>query len=314
MTPLLAAGKQGMEIAFAADPKVYDGRFANNVWLQELPHPITKLTWENAAMMSEATAKALDLEDGDVVEITYRDRHVEAPIMRVPGHADDAVTLPLGYGRTGAEKVAAGVGFNAGALRVSDALWFDRGVTLAKTDRQVEFSITQDHWTMAPDGRDTPPPAVEAHARRGAERRGRSSTRRSRSAARPGAPAAGHPQAGRLQRPAVQVGDGDRHADLAVGRIEDDGAAHALEVRGAVRRRSPPPPPPSGSEAPDELRRWDAHEVAYWITGRGSSARCATAIGSRSSPLAHAPRGGQLLVVPTLREASRRRLAARRAS
>jgi Fe-S-cluster-containing dehydrogenase component/anaerobic selenocysteine-containing dehydrogenase len=162
VTPLMAGEKQGMEIAFAADPKLYDGRFANSVWLQELPHPITKLTWDNAAMISEATAKQLDLEDGDVVEISYRDRHIDAPVMRVPGHADEVVTLPLGYGRTGAEKVAAGVGFNAGALRASDAFWFDRGVTLAKTDRRMTFSITQDHWTMAPDGRETPPPAVEA--------------------------------------------------------------------------------------------------------------------------------------------------------
>jgi molybdopterin-containing oxidoreductase family iron-sulfur binding subunit len=159
--PAMAAAKQGMEIAFASDPKVYDGRFANSVWLQELPHPITKLTWENAAMVSEGTAKALGLEDGDIVEISYRDRHVDAPIMLVPGHADDVVTLPLGYGRTGGEKVAAGVGFNAGELRVSDAPWFDRGVTLAKTDRKVRFSITQDHWTMSPDGRDIPPPAVD---------------------------------------------------------------------------------------------------------------------------------------------------------
>jgi Fe-S-cluster-containing dehydrogenase component len=164
VTPMLAkaSGKQGMEIAFAGDPKVYDGRFANNVWLQELPHPITKLTWENAAMLSEATAAALGLEDGDVVEVSYRDRRIDAPILRVPGHADDVVTLPLGYGRAGAESVAKGVGFNAGALRASDAPWFDRGVKLEKTGRSVEFSITQDHWTMAPDGRETPPPAVEA--------------------------------------------------------------------------------------------------------------------------------------------------------
>ena len=162
VTPMLATagGKQGMEVAFAADPKTYDGRFANNVWLQELPHPITKLTRENAAMVSETTAKSLDLEDGDVVEISLRDRRVQAPIMRVPGHADDSVTLPLGYGRTGGEKVATDVGFNAGALRVSDGFWFDAGVTLAKTERSVKFSITQDHWKMSPDGRETPPPVI----------------------------------------------------------------------------------------------------------------------------------------------------------
>jgi len=162
VAPMLAGGKQGLELSFVADPKIYDGRFANNVFLQELPHPITKLTWENAAMVSAATAKSLGLEDGDVVEITHRDRHIEAPVLLVPGHADDAVTLPLGYGRTGGEKVATGVGFNAGALRVSDGFWFDRGATLAKTDRRVRFSITQDHWKMSPDGRETPPPVIDA--------------------------------------------------------------------------------------------------------------------------------------------------------
>ena len=101
-TPLLPRGKQGMEIAFVADPKVYDGRFANNAWLQELPHPITKLTWDNAAMLVRGDgARRSALETGDIVEVSYRDRRIDAPVLVVPGHADDAVTLPLGYGRTG---------------------------------------------------------------------------------------------------------------------------------------------------------------------------------------------------------------------
>src|SRR4029079_9954625 len=106
VAPALGAARKGMEIAFASDPKMYDGRFANKVWLQELPHPITKLTWDNAAMICEATAKALGLEDRDIVEVSYRDARIDAPIMVVPGHADDCVTMPLGYGRTGAETVA----------------------------------------------------------------------------------------------------------------------------------------------------------------------------------------------------------------
>jgi MoCo/4Fe-4S cofactor protein with predicted Tat translocation signal len=162
VTPLLAKNKTGMEIAFQIDPKVYDGRFANNAWLQELPHPVTKVTWDNAAMISGPTAKQLDVETGDIVQITYRERMVEAPVMIVPGHVDDAVTLPLGYGREAGGAIAKGVGFNAGALRVSDAPWFDRGVTLTKTGRHYKFAITQDHWDMAPDGRETPPPAVAA--------------------------------------------------------------------------------------------------------------------------------------------------------
>jgi molybdopterin-containing oxidoreductase family iron-sulfur binding subunit len=158
------AHQAGLELAFVADPKLYDGRFANNAWLQELPHPITKLTWDNAAMLSETTAKSLQLETGDIVEVSYGDRRVDAPVMIVPGHVDDTVTLPLGYGRTaaGTGSVGKDVGFNAGALRTSDNPWYDRGATLAKTGRRFKFAITQDHWTMSPDGRVIPPPAVEA--------------------------------------------------------------------------------------------------------------------------------------------------------
>jgi molybdopterin-containing oxidoreductase family iron-sulfur binding subunit len=163
LTPMLARNKSGMEIAFAVDPKVYDGRFGNNAWLQELAHPITKLTWDNVAMISLATAKAVGVEDGDVVEVAYRDRRVEAPVLIVPGHADDAVTLPIGYGREGSENVARGVGFDAYALRTSDAPWFDRGVTLTRTGSRAKLAITQDHWKMNPDGRpEMPEPAVTA--------------------------------------------------------------------------------------------------------------------------------------------------------
>ena len=160
--PLLARSGAGLEIAFAIDPKVFDGRFANNAWLQELAHPITKLTWDNGLLLSETTAKGLEVETGDVVEITYRDRKVEAPALIVPGHADDAITLPLGYGRTATGHVGRAVGFNANELRTSDAPWFDRGATINKTGKRFKFAITQDHFTMSPDGRESPPPAVSA--------------------------------------------------------------------------------------------------------------------------------------------------------
>jgi MoCo/4Fe-4S cofactor protein with predicted Tat translocation signal len=160
LTPLLARKTDGFEIAFAVDPKVHDGRFANNAWLQELPHPITKVTWDNAAWLSPATAAGLGLVLGDRIEIEYRQRKLQAPVMIVPGHVDEAVSLGLGYGRAGAEEIARGVGFNAGQLRCSDAPWFDRGVSISKISGKYKFAITQDHWTMSPDGRDIPPPAV----------------------------------------------------------------------------------------------------------------------------------------------------------
>jgi MoCo/4Fe-4S cofactor protein with predicted Tat translocation signal len=163
--PLLArqAGQGGgLELAFAPDPKIFDGRFANNAWLQELPHPIIKLTWDNVAMLSQVTADRLGVETGDLLEISSRDRKLEAPAMIVPGHADDAITLPLGYGRVHTGHVGLAVGFNAGEVRASEAPWFDRGATVTNTGRHHRLAITQDHWTMSPDGRDIPPPAVEA--------------------------------------------------------------------------------------------------------------------------------------------------------
>ncbi len=162
--PLLAregtARGNGLEIAFALDPKVHDGRFANNAWLQELPQPVTKVTWDNAVLLSQATADRLGIDTGDWLTVSYKERTVDGPAMIVPGHADDAITLPLGYGRERVGHVGNGVGFNANAIRTSDAPWFDRGASVAVTGSKYKFAITQDHWTMSPDGRDIPPPAA----------------------------------------------------------------------------------------------------------------------------------------------------------
>jgi molybdopterin-containing oxidoreductase family iron-sulfur binding subunit len=149
----LARGPQagGLEIAFAVDHKIFDGRFGNNTWLQELPHPITKITWDNAVLVSFATAQALGVKTGDVVRVEIGDRNVSGPVYVQPGHADEAITVALGYGRKGTEATAR-VGFNAGLLRTSDAPWFARGVAVNKTSRGYRFGITQDHWSM--EGRD----------------------------------------------------------------------------------------------------------------------------------------------------------------
>jgi molybdopterin-containing oxidoreductase family iron-sulfur binding subunit len=146
LSKLPAAG--GLELAFTVDHKVFDGRFSNNAWLQELPHPITKITWDNAVLVSQATAQGmLGLKTGDVVRLELGDRSVTGPVYVQPGHADDAITVSLGYGRKGTESTAH-VGFNVGVLRSSDAPWFVRGVQLSKTARGYRFGITQDHWAM----------------------------------------------------------------------------------------------------------------------------------------------------------------------
>jgi len=141
-----AAG--GLELGFVPDYKIGDGRLLENAWMQEWPHPVTKLTWENAAHLSQATAKKLGLADGDVVTLSRAGRAVEAPVLVVPGHADDAVTVALGYGQRAAGAVGEGAGFDAYALRTSEAPWYAGGVELAKTGKKVELAVTQGHFTM----------------------------------------------------------------------------------------------------------------------------------------------------------------------
>ncbi|HET6518820.1 MAG TPA: TAT-variant-translocated molybdopterin oxidoreductase [Geminicoccaceae bacterium] len=142
----------GLEVLFAPDPSVWDGRYANNAWLQELPRPLTKLVWDNAALMAPATAERLGLRSGDVVQLTVAGRGLHAPVWAMPGHAPDTVTLPLGYGRTRAGRIGTGVGFDAYRLRTSDRPWFAPGASLTPTGDRHRLVTTQDHNRM--DGRD----------------------------------------------------------------------------------------------------------------------------------------------------------------
>ncbi|MDB5051848.1 MAG: molybdopterin oxidoreductase, iron-sulfur binding subunit, partial [Fibrobacteres bacterium] len=137
-----------LEIAFRPDPTVGDGTFSENAWLQELPKPLTKLTWDNAALLSPATAKSLGVGDRDEVELEYRGRRIQAAAWISPGHADDSVTLALGYGRRHENPIAKGLGYNAYALRTGDAPWQDRGLTVRKTGGTTRLACTQDHHGM----------------------------------------------------------------------------------------------------------------------------------------------------------------------
>ncbi len=111
----LPAAAGGLDVV-CVPGTVYDGRFANNPWLQELPHPTTKLTWGNAAFVNDMTASQLQVTDGQVVELGAGERRVQAPAMIVGGIAPDTVVLTLGYGRVGGERVAEGVGVRAARL------------------------------------------------------------------------------------------------------------------------------------------------------------------------------------------------------
>jgi molybdopterin-containing oxidoreductase family iron-sulfur binding subunit len=136
-----------IEASFLPDPSAYDGRFTQNAWLLELPRPITKLTWGNAAMLSPTTARRLGIETEHLLELTLNGRTLRAPALIVPGHADDSITLPLGYGREGAIPLARGVGFNAYRLRSSSAPSFQSGLAVKPLAERQELARTQGHWT-----------------------------------------------------------------------------------------------------------------------------------------------------------------------
>ena len=143
-----SASTPGMHLLIRSSAQIYDGCFANNAWLQELPDPLTKIVWDNAALVSPATAARLKIENGNVVKLKFRGHSVRAPMCILPGQADDCVTVTLGYGRTHAGSVGNGVGFNAYALRTSDALWGGAGLEIEKTGEHHDLVTTQHHWKM----------------------------------------------------------------------------------------------------------------------------------------------------------------------
>jgi molybdopterin-containing oxidoreductase family iron-sulfur binding subunit len=149
----------GYEVVFRPDPSIWDGRYANNGWLQELPKQITRLTWDNAALMSPATADKLQVRvnplemTGNVVEVSLPDRKgsLRLPVWITPGHPDNAVTIHLGYGRAKAGRVGDGQGFNAYTLRTSTALWFKGGAQIRKVEGSYRLATTQHHQNIGED-------------------------------------------------------------------------------------------------------------------------------------------------------------------
>jgi molybdopterin-containing oxidoreductase family iron-sulfur binding subunit len=135
-----------LEVVFFRDAKMDDGRYANNGWMQELPDPITKMTWDNAVLISHKTARELDVQNGDIVEISLNGRIVAGPIWTQPGMADYSLGLALGYGREKAGRVGTGVGFNA--YKIFSGKYIESGATIRKTSDSYVLACTQDHWSM----------------------------------------------------------------------------------------------------------------------------------------------------------------------
>jgi molybdopterin-containing oxidoreductase family iron-sulfur binding subunit len=154
-------GENGrLELAFLLDYKVYDGRLANNAWLQELPDTLTKQTWGNAARISPATAKKLSIGDADLVKLTLDGRELTLPAVYTPGQAPDTITITLGYGRSRAgivggasERKIEVVGANAYALRTSSDYQFGRGLEVQVVGGQQKLATTQHLHAIDPIGK-----------------------------------------------------------------------------------------------------------------------------------------------------------------
>jgi molybdopterin-containing oxidoreductase family iron-sulfur binding subunit len=159
-TPTPPSSTGGYEIVFRTDPTIYDGRFANNGWLQELPKPITKLTWDNAALISPNTARQLGITneigthggnvyaDTATFKLQNHQTSKPVPVWIMPGQPDNVVTFHLGYGRRLAGRVGSDAGFNAFEIRSSTALWFNQGLEITKSGGRYELAATQLHFNM----------------------------------------------------------------------------------------------------------------------------------------------------------------------
>jgi molybdopterin-containing oxidoreductase family iron-sulfur binding subunit len=141
-----------LEIIFRPDPTIWDGRFANNGWLQELPKPLTKITWDPAAWMSPKLADEKGLRDSDLIELRYRGNTAKLPVVIVPGHPEQSVTVFYGYGRQVTGRVGSSGDtttrdFDVYKLRTSDALFFGSGLEIAKVGKYL-IARTQEHHLM----------------------------------------------------------------------------------------------------------------------------------------------------------------------
>jgi molybdopterin-containing oxidoreductase family iron-sulfur binding subunit len=150
-----------MELVFVPSSHAWDGRFNNNAWLIEAPDPITKITWDNVALLSQATAKKLGLSsavsqidtgyasfEADFISIQRNGAEVKIPAVIQPGHADDSITLAMGFGRTKTGQVGEGTGFNVFPLRTSDAPAIALGATVSKAAGSYQIASTQDHGSL----------------------------------------------------------------------------------------------------------------------------------------------------------------------
>jgi MoCo/4Fe-4S cofactor protein with predicted Tat translocation signal len=152
-----SSDQKAIEINFRRDPAIYDGRFSNNGWLQEVPKPMTKVTWDNPVLISPKMAESMGLQSMDMVELELRGKKAQAAVWIQAGHPDNSITVFLGYGRRRAGRVGTGAGFDMYQLRHSATPWFTNGVNLRKTGETYLLASTQGYQTMQTPNGDTRP-------------------------------------------------------------------------------------------------------------------------------------------------------------
>lgn len=145
------AGRAGWEVLFAAHPSIGDGRWANNGWLQELPDPLTKLTWDNAAVISPKAARELKVTDGDHVTVSVGGSSLEIPVVRLPGVADTSIVLHLGFGRGFDGRIAEGAGVDVSPVRAVSGMARRGGADVSKAGGRSKLALTQDHHSIDVD-------------------------------------------------------------------------------------------------------------------------------------------------------------------
>jgi len=160
-----ALNQQSIEVVFRPDPTIGDGRWANNAWLQELPKPLTKITWDNAVALSPATAWRLGLTTGDVVNLNIAGWKATGPVWALPGHADNSATVTLGYGRRRAGHVGTGFGLNGYLLRTSSTLAIANGLQIEKTGQNYLMAATQIHHPIEHNNQQVEEESENAFAR-----------------------------------------------------------------------------------------------------------------------------------------------------
>jgi MoCo/4Fe-4S cofactor protein with predicted Tat translocation signal len=153
LQPPPSSAGSGLEIIFRPDPTVWDGRFANSGWLQELPKPFSTITWDPSAWVGRNYALEHKLDQGDLIELKYRGKAVRLPVWPIDGHPDGAVTVFFGYGRRATGRVGTPADdvakqFDVFRLRHSDAPWFDGGLEVSKVGERYLLARVQEHFLM----------------------------------------------------------------------------------------------------------------------------------------------------------------------